>query len=500
MRCTSHPANGDSFVLEADSLPEGPAEDGCCGSCTPPPAPHLDPFLPSVEVPVFTMVEVPSFTTVELCQDGEDICLTTTEGGMEEMSGQDSNVEEMQRKDNRLPFQIFPDPVEVVLGPETSLHRPDHDHAKERLPSIVVEPTEVSEVESGELRWPPENMDLEEDEEDLFLEHNYTLPDINDNFIPEIQPIQIMTLVCYGLVFLVGVPGNSLVVWVTGFRMPFSVTSLWFLNLALADLLCCLSLPLLMVPLAHDDHWHFGPLACTLIKGMFYLVMYCSILLLVLISLDRWMLVSRPVWCQNHRRPKKAVWVCVGVWCLALLGSIPQFIYTKQIEAGEKKRECTGLYTPRTAWLVTSFRFLGGFVLPFLAIVVSHWVVYKRAGSGTVGGARSKRTLRVIVAVAMSFFLCWLPLHIMDFLVLVTPRNSPHRPKVYLAHAITLCLAYFNSCLNPLLYVCLGRGFKESMNRSLRSLFHFISEEPVARTSITNTKSTATGHEMTGMV
>lgn len=33
-----------------------------------------------------------------------------------------------------------------------------------------MEPTEVSEVESGELRWPPENMDMEEDEEDLFLE------------------------------------------------------------------------------------------------------------------------------------------------------------------------------------------------------------------------------------------------------------------------------------------------------------------------------------------
>uniref|UniRef100_A0A8D0D0K5 LBH domain-containing protein n=1 Tax=Sander lucioperca TaxID=283035 RepID=A0A8D0D0K5_SANLU len=71
---------------------------------------------------------------------------------------------------NQDQFHIFPDPVEVVLGPETTLNCLDHDHAKERLPSIVVEPTEVSEVESGELRWPPENMDMEEDEEDLFLE------------------------------------------------------------------------------------------------------------------------------------------------------------------------------------------------------------------------------------------------------------------------------------------------------------------------------------------
>uniref|UniRef100_A0A3Q3E2W9 LBH domain-containing protein n=1 Tax=Labrus bergylta TaxID=56723 RepID=A0A3Q3E2W9_9LABR len=66
-------------------------------------------------------------------------------------------------------LQIFPDPVEVVLGPET-LNSLDHNSEKERLPSIVVEPTEVNEVESGELRWPPESMDMEEDEEDLFLE------------------------------------------------------------------------------------------------------------------------------------------------------------------------------------------------------------------------------------------------------------------------------------------------------------------------------------------
>nr|XP_057936169.1 protein LBH isoform X2 [Doryrhamphus excisus] len=90
---------------------------------------------------------------------------------MEELSGQESNCEDLQRKEQRLPFQIFPDPVEVVLGPETSWNSLGENNEKERLPSIVVEPTEVSEVESGELRWPPESMDMdEEDEEDLFLE------------------------------------------------------------------------------------------------------------------------------------------------------------------------------------------------------------------------------------------------------------------------------------------------------------------------------------------
>ncbi|GAA6218284.1 C5a anaphylatoxin chemotactic receptor 1-like [Lates japonicus] len=332
------------------------------------------------------------------------------------------------------------------------------------------------------------------------FDSNYTLPEIPDILIPEIQPIQIVALVFYGLVVLLGVPGNALVVWVTGFCMPRSVTSLWFLNLALADLLCCLSIPLLMVPLAHDDHWHFGPLACTVVKGLFFLVMYCSVLQLVLISLDRWLLVSKPVWCQNKRRPKQAAFVCVAVWCLALIGSIPQFVFTKEIEAGEHKRECLTVNSVLSAWIMTCFRFLLGFFLPFLVIIICHLVVYKKAEHGlSRGRTPSKRTVRVIIAVVLSFFLCWLPLHIVDFLLLITPRNSPHSPKIYLAHVLALCLAYFNSCLNPLLYVCLGRGFKESMNRSLRNMLNFISDDPTHRISIatTDTRSTSNGKEMT---
>lgn len=330
-------------------------------------------------------------------------------------------------------------------------------------------------------------------------DYNFTLPYIPDSLTPAIQPIQITALVLYGLVVLLGVPGNAVVVWVTGFCMQRSVTSLWFLNLALADLLCCLSLPLLMVPLANDDHWHFGPLACTLVKSLFYLVMFCSVLQLVLISVDRWLMVSRPVWCQNNRRPKQGALGCLLVWCLALIGSIPQFVYTKEIIAGEDKRECVGVYTPLAAWVITSYRFLVGFFIPFLVIVACHWAVYRKAERGlTHGRNRSNKTLKVIIAVILSFFLCWLPLHIVDFLHLVTPRRSEHSPKIYLAQVLTLCLAYFNSCLNPLLYVCLGRGFKDSMSRSLRNMLQFINDDPTGRVSITiDTKSTSNGKEVT---
>uniref|UniRef100_A0A1A8GXZ1 C5a anaphylatoxin chemotactic receptor n=1 Tax=Nothobranchius korthausae TaxID=1143690 RepID=A0A1A8GXZ1_9TELE len=320
-----------------------------------------------------------------------------------------------------------------------------------------------------------------------------------DQLYPEIQPIQIATLVFYGLVVLLGVPGNALVVWVTGFCMSRSVTSLWFLNLALADLLCCLSVPLLMVPLAFDDHWHFGPLACTLVKGLFYFVMYCSILQLVLISLDRLLMVKKPIWCQNNRRPRYAVFGCVLVWYLSLLVSIPQFVYAQELVAGKQKRECVLVYK-KHAWAIASFRFIMGFILPFLVILICHILVYSRTQSGLSRGRnQSKRTIKVIAAVVLTFFLCWLPLHILDLLFMATPTISPWKPTLYITQALAQCLAYFNSCLNPLIYVCMGQNFKHSMNRSLRNILHFATEDPNFKGSAAqcDTKSTSSGKETT---
>ncbi|KAK1170441.1 protein LBH-like [Acipenser oxyrinchus oxyrinchus] len=56
---------------------------------------------------------------------------------------------------DRLSYQIFPDPSDFERCCKL----------KDRLPSIVVEPTE-GDVESGELRWPPEEYLVEEEQED----------------------------------------------------------------------------------------------------------------------------------------------------------------------------------------------------------------------------------------------------------------------------------------------------------------------------------------------
>ncbi|CAM9827133.1 unnamed protein product [Lampetra fluviatilis] len=79
-------------------------------------------------------------------------------GRMTELMMSQSAMEDLSFKtrDARLPFQIFPDPYDTYDGYCLS--------TKGRLPSIVVEPIDGGEVESGELRWPPEGMLLSEEE------------------------------------------------------------------------------------------------------------------------------------------------------------------------------------------------------------------------------------------------------------------------------------------------------------------------------------------------
>ncbi|TSK38376.1 C5a anaphylatoxin chemotactic receptor 1 [Bagarius yarrelli] len=439
-------------------------------------------------------------------------------------------------------FIIFPDPLDVELHPEGTLGCVPQ--GKERLPSIVVEPTDINEVESGELRWPPEQEDSED--EDLFLEQcippanivdwgeeededesissssgnqpsrsllakmedydDYGTFDFNSTanpcegvkncslFVNTSESVigwrHWIVLICYIIVFLLGVPGNGLVVWVTAFRMPRSVNAMWFLNLALTDLLCCLSLPLLMVPLTQDLHWPFGPVACKLVNGLLYMLMYCSVVILTIISLDRWLLVTRPAWCQNWRQPHLARWVCVGAWVLALIGTIPQFFHMSEEEFGKKIR-CRGHYLSLAhGWAMVVMRFLLAFLIPFAIICFSHWTVYQRARRKQ--NDKSSRTLRVILAVVITFFLCWIPLHVIDTVMLMwqNPVDTA-RANLHLVHLLAVCLAYFNSCLNPLLYVCLGRGFRESLTKTLKSVLNFASEEPTRGHSVTmNTKST----------
>ncbi|XP_057559228.1 C3a anaphylatoxin chemotactic receptor [Hippopotamus amphibius kiboko] len=141
------------------------------------------------------------------------------------------------------------------------------------------------------------------------------------------EPQVILSMVILSFTFLLGLPGNGLVLWVAGLRMQRTVNTVWFLHLTLADFLCCLSLPFSLIHLALQGHWPYGWFLCKLIPSVIILNMFASVLLLTAISLDRCLLVLKPIWCQNHRNVGTAFTICGCIWVVAFVMCIPVFVY-----------------------------------------------------------------------------------------------------------------------------------------------------------------------------
>ncbi|XP_055990687.1 C3a anaphylatoxin chemotactic receptor [Sorex fumeus] len=153
---------------------------------------------------------------------------------------------------------------------------------------------------------------------------------------PLAQPPLVLSMVILSLTFLLGFPGNGLVLWITGLKMRRTVNTVWFLHLTLADFLCCLSLPFSLAHLALREHWPYGWLLCKIIPSVIVLNMFASVFLLTAISLDRCLLVLKPVWCQNHRKVRTALATCACVWASAFIMCIPVFVYRETFVVGNR--------------------------------------------------------------------------------------------------------------------------------------------------------------------
>lgn len=130
-----------------------------------------------------------------------------------------------------------------------------------------------------------------------------------------------------GLVFLLGVPGNVFIVWsILARARRRSVTTLLILNLAFADGFLMLLTPFFMVYLAQRS-WIFSLSLC---KVLFYLCctnMYASIMLIMLMSLQRLVAIVWPKRVAALTDRKALTRVLVGLWFLALGLSVPVLVF-----------------------------------------------------------------------------------------------------------------------------------------------------------------------------
>lgn len=166
---------------------------------------------------------------------------------------------------------------------------------------------------------------------ELMIHHNF-----NNNTKANI------VLVCiHGLVSWLGILENALILWVVGFRLQRrTVAAVWVLNLAMSDFLATLTLPLFTYYLYSNHSWELSGALCKIQASIFFLNMFVSAFLLAAISLDRCLLVAKPVWSQNHRSVVGAWKVCALGWLWAAINTFPYFLFRSVTEKNDKRKLC----------------------------------------------------------------------------------------------------------------------------------------------------------------
>ncbi|XP_045893007.1 apelin receptor 2 [Micropterus dolomieu] len=299
-----------------------------------------------------------------------------------------------------------------------------------------------------------------------------------------------------------------------------SLTDSLIASLALADLCFLVTLPLWAVYTAMGYHWPFGQPLCQISSFLTALNMYASVFSLSMLSVERYWVLTGRRHSSHHapqRCPSRALWILGGVWVLAGVLALPglllrsvreveldhesdddwqlepvhptdsgsvflscQMDYSMLIgvELEETDRERAEMWWAAALSLKST---VIGFLLPFIILLVCYCslaqLLNRHFGRGPrPDRRRQRRLLRVIVTLVLAFFLCWLPLHVNKTVSMLLEFGFVHYScsldqLLLAAHPYVTCLAYLNSCLNPLLYAACDPTFRKRCRRALLMLF-----------------------------
>lgn len=296
----------------------------------------------------------------------------------------------------------------------------------------------------------------------------------------ELRPEDILrkvNITFYSIILVLGIIGNGLVIWIAGFRMKKTISAVWFLNLAIADFLCCASLPLRI--------WvvYLPPSFSAVCKWSVILInlnMSTSVFILMAMSIDRCVSVMWPFWAKVHRTCKRVRITAAIIWVVSLIWTGVLLFTSYEAYLQFFSQWCSDLLFHRYWFIYKSsksllIRLVIMFVIPFLIISISYFCIFLKLKKSK-RPQRSQRPYRIITAVILCFFICWFPYYIWP-LTLAMFESSDF--LFLIVHNIINTLAYLNSCINPIIYVFMGQDFKHSFLRSIPfRLERALSERP----------------------
>lgn len=277
------------------------------------------------------------------------------------------------------------------------------------------------------------------------------LAHLDEGLYNDFYSLWIALVVINTLIFMVGMTLNSLALYVFCYRTKPKTTSvIYTINLVVTDLLVNLSLPTRIIL-----YYSGGKcLNCSYMHILSYFVnMYCSILFLTSICVDRYLAIVQSEASRKLRNPNIAKVVCVFIWLFAIVVTY-SLLTTAFKHSGLSK-----------LFALTIFEFF----LPMVIIVAfTIRIVCALSSPGLMQQSRDRRmkAMQLLSTVLVIFTICFTPFHVRQVLFYFHP-DLPHHVIVY---HVTVTLSSLNSCLDPVVYCFVTSNFQSTMKRFFRKM------------------------------
>ncbi|XP_076868379.1 atypical chemokine receptor 4b [Brachyhypopomus gauderio] len=281
--------------------------------------------------------------------------------------------------------------------------------------------------------------------------------------------------VVYALALVVGLAGNSMVVFVYLSRKRLrTLTDVFILNLAFADLLLLFTLPFWAADAVNG--WEIGVVACKITSALYTTNFSCSMLLLTCISVDRYRALTKhsPA-SQSPARGnplRQRLLLCLLVWSAACVLGLPDMVLATVKHHSDGRKACRAVYPANMALPAKAtlefLEVLLSFLLPFMVMVFCYFhvgVALSQAASAGVRGVRRWKAFRVLIAVVGVFLITQLPYSVVKLTraldtIYALVLDCETSKRLDRANQVTESLALTHCCLNPILYVFVGSSFK----------------------------------------
>ncbi|KAL6475525.1 hypothetical protein MHYP_G00165650 [Metynnis hypsauchen] len=295
------------------------------------------------------------------------------------------------------------------------------------------------------------------------MSNNTTCVEAQDLAASALAPMLILELI-------LGIPGTVLALWILGCKAPWKPSTVYLLNLALADVLLLIGLPFRIDSVIRGS-WIFEDVFCRINLFMLSVNQSASIAFMTLMAVDRFFRIVHPHHTICNLSIRSIVIISCVVWVAVVTLRLPLLV-TQLLRSYENLSVslCYNIYMWTESGLgmkVHNFLYVAEFILAFMLLLFCSVRIYYHIRDNTRlrEHRRVKRTINLLLTAVIMFTLCFLPSYITGLVALLLKDVSSCSPYLVVGKlfSVSIILAYLNCALDPILYCLSNTGFRDTM-------------------------------------